>query len=339
MIRINKNESPYRALTKEEISKIAIDTHYNFYAEDEYDQLRAAYAAFNGLDPDLVSFANGSDEWIQKSMIVLGKGPVLALEPDFVMYDVYAEQLDRKLLKIACKDDFSFDYEEVYQKIREEKPSIFIFSQPNNPFGMLHPADFIWKAADLMKEVGGYFVLDEAYGEFVENPSNYPEGDHVIRLRTLSKVYGLAGLRIGVAASTHKTMEKLNSIAHPYPLNTFSLNVATYLIKQADRLNEFIELNRTLSIKLNQIFRDEVGDIVPILPSHTNFLFTYGDTALELGEWVIEHGFLPRTYPEATESSLQKAVRYSIGTDEQLDQLQLIIRKWREEKWQSLKNA
>lgn len=339
MIRINKNESPYRALTKDEISQIAIDTHYNYYAEDEYDQLRYAYASFNDLNPDLVSFANGSDEWIQKAMIVLGKGPVLALEPDFVMYDIYAQQLDRTLIKIACNDDFTFDYEEVYQKIKDTRPSIFIFSQPNNPFGTLHPTEFVWKAADLMKEVGGYFVLDEAYGEFVKNMPVYPEGDHIIRLRTLSKVYGLAGLRIGVATSTQKTMEKLNSIAHPYPLNTFSLNVATYLIKQTDRLEKFIELNRTLSVKLNHIFQKEVGDIVPILPSHTNFLFTYGDTAIELGEWVIQNGFIPRTYPEAAESSLQKAVRYSIATEEQLDELQLILRKWREEKWQSQKNA
>jgi len=85
MIRIDKNESPYRALSEEEIGKIAVDTHFNQYAEDEYVELQKSYAAYNGFDPDLISFANGSDEWIQKAMIVLGDGPVLVLDPDFVM--------------------------------------------------------------------------------------------------------------------------------------------------------------------------------------------------------------------------------------------------------------
>lgn len=339
MIRINKNESPYRALTEEEIAQIAIDTHFNEYAEDEYEDLQKVYADFNGLDSNLVAFANGSDEWIQKTMIILGEGPVLALEPDFIMYDVYAEQFNRPLVKVACNDDFTFDYKEVLAKIKELKPSVFIFSQPNNPFGYMHPTEFIWEAAELLKEYGGYLVLDEAYGEFVEDMPEYPEGDHVVRMRTLSKVYGLAGLRVGVVTSTATTMKVLESVSHPYPLNTFSLNVARYLIKQKDRLTDFIQLNRDLSTQLHTLFKEEVGDVIPMLESHTNFLFTYGKEAMELGEWVIEKGFMPRMYPEATEPSLKEAVRYSIAKEEELEQLRHIIREWRENKWPSQKNA
>lgn len=339
MIRINKNESPYRALTEDEIAKIAVDTHFNEYAEDEYEDLQEAYATFNDLDPKRVAFANGSDEWIQKSMIVLGEGPVLVLEPDFVMYDVYAEQFNRELIKFPCNEDFTFNHEEVLKTIKEVKPSIFIFSQPNNPFGTLHPTEFIWKAAEALKEVGGYLVIDEAYGEFVENLPDYPEGDHVIRMRTLSKVYGLAGLRVGVVTSTEKTMKRLESINHPYPLNTFSLNVARYLLKQPERLSDFIQLNRDLSTKLHTIFKEEVGEVIPMLESHTNFLFTYGKAAMDLGRWIQENGFEPRIYPDATEPSLREAVRYSITGEKELDDLRLIIRKWREEKWPLLKNA
>lgn len=330
MIRIDKNESPYRALSEEEIGKIAVDTHFNQYAEDEYVELQKSYAAYNGFDPDLISFANGSDEWIQKAMIVLGDGPVLVLDPDFVMYEEYAKQFGRKLTKISCLDDWSFDYEEVYQKIKELKPSVFIFSQPNNPFGTLHPSEFVEQAASLIKEAGGYFIIDEAYGEFIEDEVTYPEGDHVIRLRTLSKVYGLAGLRVGVAASTEKTMGILNSIAHPYPLNTFSLNVANYLLNQTDRLDKFIELNRTLSKKLKQIFQEEVGDVIDILDSSTNFIFTYGEKAVDLGEYIVERGFLPRMYPESDNPALRQIVRYSIATEEQLSDLQTILKEWRQ---------
>ncbi|MGM2770953.1 aminotransferase class I/II-fold pyridoxal phosphate-dependent enzyme, partial [Bacillus cereus group sp. Bce020] len=86
------------------------------------------------------------------------------------------------------------------------------------------------------------------------------------------KVYGLAGLRVGVAVASEKTISKLDSIAHPYPLNTFSLNVSNYLLNQTERLEEFIELNRTLAKKLLHIFKEEVGDVVSIIDSSTNFV-------------------------------------------------------------------
>ncbi|WP_225743498.1 histidinol-phosphate transaminase [Marinilactibacillus sp. Marseille-P9653] len=339
MIRIDKNESPYRALTEEEIAKIAIDTQFNQYSENEYQDLQQSYAKFNQLDPELVSFANGSDEWIQKAIIVLGEGPILTFDPDFVMYDVYAKQFGREIIKLPANEDFTFDYEEVYKQIKALRPSVFIFSQPNNPFGTLHPQDFIVKAAELMKEVDGYFILDEAYGEFVENTVAPPEGDHIIRLRTLSKVYGLAGLRIGVATSTRKTMDLLDSIAHPYPLNTFSLNVAVHLLNQPERLEKFIELNRSLSRQLHSVFKDEVGDIIPMLKSSTNFLFTYGEDAMDLGNYIVENGFLPRMYPEEESPSLKNAVRYSIAKEDQLEEIRKIIQNWRDEKWSSRKNA
>lgn len=339
MIRMDKNESPYRALTEKEIAKIAIDTQFNQYAENEYQDLQESYAIFNQLDPTLVSFANGSDEWIQKSIIVLGNGPILTFDPDFVMYDVYAKQFGKDIIKLSSNEDFTFDYEEAYKQIKALRPSVFIFSQPNNPFGVLHPSEFIFKAAELMKEVNGYFILDEAYGEFVDELTDYPKGDHVIRLRTLSKVYGLAGLRIGVATSTRKTMDLLDSIAHPYPLNTFSLNVAVHLLNQPERLKKFIELNRSLSRQLHSIFKEEVGDIIPMLESHTNFLFTYGDDAMDLGNYIIENGFLPRMYPEEDSAALKKAVRYSIAKEDELEEIRKIIQRWRDEKWSSRKNV
>lgn len=329
MIRIDKNESPYRALTNDEIASLAINTHFNQYADDEYSDLQKSYAAFNNLNPELTSFANGSDEWIQKTMIVLADGPVLVLEPDFVMYEVYAKQFNRPLTKINCQEDWTFDYEEVYNTIRELKPSVFIFSQPNNPIGTLHSEEFIKEAADLMKEVGGYLIIDEAYGEFNQEPTHYPEGDHVVRFRTLSKVYGLAGLRVGVAVSTEATIGKLNSIAHPYPLNTFSLNVANYLLNQTDRLEEFIEMNRTLSKKLLRIFKEEVGDIISVIDSSTNFVLTHGEKAVDLGEYIVNKGFLPRMYPESDNPKMRETVRYSIAKDEQLDELKKILKEWR----------
>uniref|UniRef100_UPI00352B9703 aminotransferase class I/II-fold pyridoxal phosphate-dependent enzyme n=1 Tax=Aerococcus urinaeequi TaxID=51665 RepID=UPI00352B9703 len=339
MIRMNKNESPYRALTEDEIAQIAIDTHFNEYMEDEYEDLCRLYADFFDLDPTCIAFANGSDEWIQRAMIVLPEGPMMTFEPDFVMYDVYAEQFNRPIEKIAVNDDFTYDYEAAIQRIKEVKPAIFIFSQPNNPLGLIHPEEFIVEVSNLMKEWGGYFILDLAYVEFTDDLPAYPTGDHIIRFRTLSKVFGLAGLRVGLATSTRKTMDVLESISHPYPLNTFSLNVPRVLLQQPERLQAFIEKNRELANLMKQVFKEEVGEIIPMIDSHTNFLFTYGEDAVDLGNWITQHGYILRTYPDSAAPSLKKAVRYSIAKEEELEQLRYIIREWREKKWSSQKNA
>lgn len=339
-IRINKNESPHRALTPEEISKIAVDTQYNRYAVDEYQRLVNAYADFRGISPDTISLANGSDEWLQKFMILFGrKGPVLAFESDFGMYETYASQLNCKFIKIPVEANFTFNYEAIYEVIKREKPALFLFSQPNNPFGYLHPTEFVERTSELMAMAGGYLVIDEAYAEFADPLPEYPENDHIIYLRTLSKAYGLAGLRIGVVRATPATIKLLNSIEHPYPVNNMSLNLASYLLEQPERTRDFIELNKKLAKKLVAIFEDEVKGIVNYLPTVTNYIFTYGPAAVSLGEWVEARGFIIRRYQDKNEPVvLQQGVRYSIGSEEELTKLRRVIADWRDNKWQFIKS-
>lgn len=339
-ILLYKNESPYRALAPEEIAKIAVDTEYNRYAVDEYERLINAYANYKGISPDTISLANGSDEWLQKFMILFGQdGPVLSFESDFGMYETYASQLNCKFIKVPVNNDFTFNYEQVYEIIQREKPALFLFSQPNNPFGYLHPTAFVEKASALMAEVGGYIVIDEAYAEFADPLPAYPEGDHVIYLRTLSKAFGLAGLRIGVVRATTKTITVLNRIAHPYPVNNMSLNLASYLLEDSERTDAFIQLNKDLAKQLVAIFEEEVKGIVNFLPTVTNFIFTYGEAAVALGNWVTAHGFLIRSYHEEDgPEALQQAVRYSIGSPEEMQKLREVIIDWRDNQWQSRKS-
>lgn len=329
MIRIHKNESPYRSLTDEELEEIVMKTSFNQYGEDEYKHLAKVYGDFYGLDPELVSFANGSDEWIQKCMVVLGTGPVMTFEPDFSMYEEYANQLKRPIYKVECNEDGSFDYANTLVQMEKIKPSFFIFSQPNNPLGMLHPDGFVQAAADLMQELNGYLIIDEAYMEFAERKASRPQGEHVIVMRTLSKIHGLAGLRIGIATSSSTTMDLLNSVAHPYPINTLSINIAASLFENPPQLEAFMTHQRKLAGKLKDIFKNEVSDVMTVLPSQANFVFTYGETALELEEYVRQRGFQARTYPDSSHPLLQKAVRYSIATEEQLTQLESIVKEWR----------
>jgi Histidinol-phosphate/aromatic aminotransferase and cobyric acid decarboxylase len=176
-----------------------------------------------------------------------------------------------------------------------------------------------------MKEIGGYFVIDEAYLDFGDAYVIDLE-DHVIQMRTLSKAFALAGLRVGIVISTEKTIQKLNSIAHPYPLNTLTLQIAKSLFDDTDRVQSLINRQRNLSIQLRDIFEEHVSDIIHVIPSKTNFVLTYGDLANDLGEYIYSNGFFPRFYDD---NKMSHTVRYSIATEHQLNELEQIVIDWR----------
>src|SRR5699024_8559889 len=137
--------------------------------------------------------------------------------------------------------------------------------------------------------------------------------------------FGIAGLRLGMLISTPETIQEIKRIEHPYPLNTITLHIALYMFEHTEMLNNFINHQRQLAIKLRNMFDDLVSDIMVVFPSSTNFVLTKGTAAQSLGAFIKSNGFLPRLYDEPEMSDY---VRYSIATDEQLDQLFVLIKKW-----------
>ncbi|ANZ33762.1 pyridoxal phosphate-dependent aminotransferase [Staphylococcus carnosus] len=324
MININQNESPIPALTQEEILKIVGSSDFKVYPEGQYNDFLQAYADYYNLNVNQVLAANGSDEWIQKCMLTLPKGPVLALNPDFVMYTEFAQQTDRPIEYVESDENFRFSLDTILSRIEEVQPAFFIMSVPHNPTGVQYPTEFLLAISDKLKSIGSYFVLDEAYIEFGKT-IDIPLQSHLIIMKTLSKAFALAGLRIGIVISTPETIQQLNRLAHPYPMSTLSLRLAEALFKDQKRVKQLIAEQRFLCRKLQDIFNQYVADKITIIPSQANFVFTYGKHARELGEYVKAHGFLPRIYKEPL---LSEAVRYSIATEQELDQLEAIVKEW-----------
>ncbi|GEP85294.1 putative histidinol-phosphate transaminase [Staphylococcus piscifermentans] len=324
MININQNESPIAALTSSEITDIVAASDFKVYPEGQYEAFLKAYADFYHLNTNQVLAANGSDEWIQKCMLALPKGPVLALNPDFVMYTEFARQTDRPIEYVECKADFSFSLETILTRIEEVRPAFFIMSVPHNPTGIQYSADFLKAISDKLKSIGSYFVLDEAYIEFGQ-PNEIPLESHLIIMKTLSKAFALAGLRIGIVISTPETIQLLNRLAHPYPMSTLSLRLAEALFKNHTRVEHLLAEQRFLCRKLQDIFTQYADDKMTVIPSKANFVFTYGTHARDLGEYVMARGFQPRFYEVAL---LSEAVRYSIATELELNQLSAIVKEW-----------
>lgn len=325
MIRINKNESPLRPLSNEQLADIIQQATFNFYPDDEYNRFKTAYAKYFNLKPTQITAGNGSDELIQKLMLIMPDGPVLTLNPDFFMYQAYAGQVNRPIEFVDAEDDLTFNLDTILQRIDDVRPAFFIMSNPHNPTGHQYSLPFLTAIADKMKAIGGYFVIDEAYLDFSE-AYEIDLAPHILQMRTLSKAFGIAGLRLGVLIGTEETIQRIQRIEHPYPLNTITLYIAIYMFEHEKMTASFIEEQRRLAIKLRNIFESKVSDIIKIYPSATNFVLTKGEAAHSLGKYIQEHGFLPRLYDEP---NMADYVRYSIATDEQLDQLAEIIKNWR----------
>lgn len=325
MISMDRNTSPDSPLSKEQIIDVVNRTRVELYPEEELTRFKELYAKRNGFKLENIEVANGSDEWLQKIIMTLGKGGVMSLIPDFFMYQVYANQLGYRYYSVPSREDYSFDYELVISEIKKKKPSVFFISNPHNPTGVLFPSHFINDLSDTMKAVGGHLVIDEAYGEFaLEHP--VPKGEHIIIVRTLSKVYGLAGLRIGVAVASGKTYEAITKINHPYPLNSLTLNLGSAVLSDDQQLDEWFIYQKKLQGKLAAAF-ETVRRHIKIKPTHTNFIFTYGDKARDLYEYLLENGYRGRVYDDA---NLKNAARYSIVAEEEYPKLTELITKWGE---------
>ncbi|XJS10294.1 pyridoxal phosphate-dependent aminotransferase [Aerococcaceae bacterium WGS1372] len=323
MIIMDRNTSPISPIKDEYYAKLADLTDYSGYPDDEPVYLKELYAKQNNLDVNQIELANGADEWIQKSFITLGKEGVMTVTPDFFMYHDYAMQLGLPYYEVSSNADFTFDFDKIVQEIKDKRPSLFIISNPHNPTGVMFEASDLQKIADAMGAIGGYFVIDEAYIEFGRNYQR-PQGDHILIIRTMSKIYGMAGFRVGIIIAQNDTFDKVTKINHPYPLSHVAMNFARILLEDTEWVNEFKEYQLEAQGKLINAF-DPVKEFMNVNESHTNFVFTYGEKALSLGEFLKDNGFLARFYQE---NNLKNTVRYSIIKLEDYDRFNELIEQW-----------
>ncbi|HIW38538.1 MAG TPA: histidinol-phosphate aminotransferase family protein [Candidatus Jeotgalicoccus stercoravium] len=325
MISMDRNTSPQSPLSSKEILAVIEKVNIEEYPEKELDIFKERYAKRNGFKVSQIEVANGSDEWLQKIIMTLGKNGVMSFKPDFFMYQQYTNQVAYRFYSVPSRDDFSFDFDRAVEAIKDKKPSVFFVSNPQNPTGQLLPSHGIKQLSEAMKSVGGYLVIDEAYGEYALE-RELPKGDHIIIVRTMSKIYGLAGLRVGIAIAEGETFQRINRINHPYPVNSLSLALASEVLKDENRLEQWIAYQKDLQKELVDSF-EAVRRHVRIKPSHTNFVFIYGEKARDLYDFLLKEGYRGRIYDDA---NLKEVARFSIIDKNQYPQLKTLIKEWGE---------
>ena len=245
------------------------------YPEGPCTALRKALAEKLAISEETVVISNGADNlilMIANAFVNEGDGVIMA-DPTFSVYKNVTQMMGGKPIQVKLKD-FTHDLESMLKKVNRRTKLVFVCN-PNNPTGStVSLAMFDYFLSKLPERV--IVVLDEAYGDFVED-AFYPNGLDYIRkkkqlivLRTFSKVYGLAGLRIGYALGREDLVHCLNQVRDPFPVHRLAEVAALAALDDEDHVIRTIQLvyegKRYLYKEL-----DRMG--LPYVPSQANFIF------------------------------------------------------------------
>ncbi len=268
-----------------------LDEPWNLYPDVTYESLRSAWASYLQVEPDQVVPGNGSDEIISYLMTVcLEPGDrVLMADPTFSMYRILAEQHHASVREVPFAEDWSLP-EEFF--VEAEQASLVFVGSPNNPTGDQVPRATV---LELMDRCPGLVVLDEAYVEFCGGSlvSLVQEQHNLAVLRTLSKAFGLAAIRVGAVVAPVPLREALEAARLPYNINRLSCAVAAIGLNQADRLLEYVD---EVTQERKRVARRLTDFGLQPGSSDANFLLFRAENAEQLYRELIREGVRIRSF-------------------------------------------
>lgn len=328
LIKLNQNENPFDlpAELKKELTAELARIPWNRYPDVFPSELIAALAADLNVPMESVIAANGSNELMYSIlMAVVGKGTkVLLPVPTFFLYEKIVRILEGDLIEVPAKADLSFDVDAIIAAARRDEPSLIILNSPNSPTGQMLTTDEVER---ILQSTDAIVLVDEAYIEFADHPSMLPllqKYDRLIILRTFSKAFSLAGLRIGYLVAQPALCAELLKPKIPFTVNTFSSLVAVTLLRKKELIQDRI---RYLRQRKSELFAElsRLKD-VRTFPSQTNFLiFTPPNDAQQLFERLLAENVLIRdvsSYP-----MLRNTLRVNAGTEQENQQFIAALKK------------
>lgn len=316
----NSNEADPRIVSEliERIQKAAI----NRYPDDSAAELIERYAALHHLDPAGVLAGNGSDATLQLMITALcrdGKA-LVTLAPDFGMYDFYAGAIDAPTASWSTDWDGSFDLDAFARFARDNKAGLVLFSNPNNPTGHVCTRDEIIRLAEAVAPA--VLAVDEAYMDFSDQSvlDLAQSIDNLIVTRTLSKAWGLAGIRVGFLIASTALTERLRPWKIVYSVSTLDQCAALAGLAWPQIHEDYVALVRQESCRIKSEL-EKLG--VRTGPFEANFYsLSLGSVEANktLEDAFEQAGIAVRTWPDS------QRIRVTIGLPEQNEQALDIIR-------------
>jgi histidinol-phosphate aminotransferase len=319
VVKLASNENPLGAspLVKRVLSRKA-DQVFR-YPRSGNPALVAALAAAHGVSPTQVVAGNGSDEVIDLLVRVLarpGRDNVVAFAPCFSIYVQQTRLCGVNLRQVPLAPDFGFDLPALAKAADDETALVFV-TNPDNPSGHAVPADELVRLARNLPP-RALLVVDEAYVDFAEPEADYSmmprlgQVDNVVVLRTFSKLYGLAGLRLGFGVMPDWLADYLLRVRLPFSVNL--LAEAAGLAALEDQA--FLQASRETVLRGRGSLARTLADLgCHVYPSQANFLmFTPPKPAKDVFEALLARGIIVRALGSY---GLPDKLRVSIGNDEE----------------------
>ncbi len=286
------------------------------YPTRDSDDLLAALATTHSLTPDHFVIGNGSDEILDLlTKTFTAPGQTLASPtPSYSLYPFYAKLQELRHVQVPLRDGFALDVDGLVAT----GAALTVVASPNNPTGNAFDGEDL---EALVERTDGVVVIDEAYGEYLDPHRSFlhrvAEYDNLAVMRTFSKAYGLAGLRIGYLAGNPDLVERLRLVKPPFNLNVHSEAVAVAACMNSGWMHDVVDRTTAERDRFTNLLRD--AGFSPY-PSDANFILAGApQPAHQILEGLRDQGILARGFPNV--KGLENAVRFTVGRPEHTDQL------------------
>ena len=317
--RMNTNETPYAPPEQlveevaEQLKKVALNRYPDRDATDLYEAIgdRMSWPR-EGL-----WVANGSNEVFMHLFLGFG-GPgrsTLLFEPTYSLHSLIPRIGNTKVVQLDRAEDLTIDLDSALAKIDEERPEIVIVCSPNNPTGMCEPIE---TTTALLERAPGIVVVDEAYMEFTDDAKSVrpllDTHENLVLVKTFSKAWRLAGVRIGYMLASPSLVEELARVRLPYHLSSITQLVGVAAIRHAAETLHLVEAIATERDRISAGLAD-MG--IRHYPSDANFVLFEVDDPPTTWKNLLEKGVLVRNYGNAPR--LARCLRVTAGLPEETD--------------------
>lgn len=300
---LDANENPYNA-------------PYNRYPDPMQWRLKEKVAEIKGVPKECILLGNGSDEPIDlilRAFCEPGKECMLTVDPTYGMYQVAAEVNNVTCRKVKLTSDFQIDMPAFLSQIDDTVKAIYLCS-PNNPTGNSLNRKDINQILDTFK---GIVVVDEAYIDFSSLPSytkdlsKYP---NLVVFQTLSKAWGAAGIRLGMAFASPEIISVLNKIKYPYNVNQLTQEKALEILNNQETMKSQLTLILSERTRLQQELT-AIPCVRKIYPTDANFILVDVGDADAVYQKLVDQGIIVRNRNKVVLCA--GCLRITVGTEEE----------------------
>lgn len=340
LLNFNENSLGMSSKAKNAIIQ-ALPTAFR-YPDDARSELLSNIGELYSLSDKHVSIGNGSSETIQATVAMLAnkanqrgiKIQLVTPDPTFNYAELYSLPLDIKINKIPLKADLSFDLEKMEQAANNfDGLSVVYICNPNNPTAMITPHSQLEKWMEKNSD-NLFFIVDEAYAEYVEDP-NFTSAielikkgqENLIVTRTFSKIFALAGLRVGYGVAAPNTIATIDEFLSIDNTNTAGAVAAIASLKDKAFIAHSLKSNNTSRAIVEKALK-EIG--LEYAPSQANFIFhkVKGDVKTYKQRMADAHVMVGREFPPVVGWN-----RLTLGTPEEMEQFVIILKQFHEKGW------